>query len=320
MAELTGRAGGGAGENGFSIPGGELGYEAEAAERRRRSWAEGVGRGGILSACANRACRTGWLHLFRSRSGPIFEGGWSCSPACTQVLVTAAVQREGNAERLATRRHTNRIPLGLSLLERGWITGSQLRQALEAQRAEGHGRLGSWLVRQGTLNEQQVARGLGLQWGCPVLTVEQQDPEAMAVVMPRLFLDAFGSVPLRLAGGQILYLGSEDRPDPVIALALERMLGLRVEGGILPDAKFGAARERMLTASYPSCTLMETASESPLIRVLSKALERVRPVEARLVRVYDCLWLRMWSQAQSSSLPGRTEVEDLVCSMEMRGC
>jgi hypothetical protein len=201
------------------------------------------------------------------------------------------------------------------MLERGWITPPQLRSALEAQREAGEGRLGSWLVQQTGISEQQVARALGLQWGCPVLSADQHDPEAMATAMPRLFLEAFGGLPLRLAAGQILYLGFDERPDPVVALALERMLGLRVEGGVVRDSLYQGIRERMLQAGFAPCTLMEAAAESAMIRILAEALERARPVQSRLVRLYDCLWLRMWRREQASALPNRQEVEDVVCSL-----
>ena len=36
-------------------------------------------RSGILESCANPGCGSGWFHLWRSRSTPVFESGWSCS-------------------------------------------------------------------------------------------------------------------------------------------------------------------------------------------------------------------------------------------------
>ena len=68
------------------------------------------------------------------------------------------------------------------MLEQGWITSGQLRQALEAQKAAGGGRLGIWLVRQQGVSEQLVTRALGLQWSCPVLPMEFHDAEALTVL------------------------------------------------------------------------------------------------------------------------------------------
>ena len=211
---------------------------------------------GLFEACANLNCRTGWLHLWRNRSVPVFENGWTCSPACTAVRVTAAVNRELDGRGYAGESHRHRIPLGLVMLEQGWITQTQLRRALEAQKAARTGRLGEWLVRQRAVSEATVTRALGLQWSCPVLPLELHDAAAMTVAMPRLFVDAFGALPLRLAGGRVLYLGFEERLDPVLALSTERMTGLQVECGIRPHPgckvpRSGTGRGRLRTCRSP---------------------------------------------------------------------
>ncbi len=270
---------------------------------------------GLVSTCSNPGCDSGWLHLWRSRSGPIFEGGWGCSARCIFAGIEAAVRREMGGKRIDSTPHRHRLPLGLMMLEQGWITSEQLRKALDAQRAAGRGRLGDWLVSEQGVSEQLVARALGLQWSCPVLPLEHHDPGTMASVLPRLFIEAFGALPLRIAAGQILYLGFEERPDPVATLAAERMLRLRVEAGLVRGSQFRPALERMLSASYPRTGLVEAASESALVRVLTKAVERFKPAESRLVRMHDCLWLRMWKTPQSTVAPDITEVEDVICSL-----
>jgi len=270
---------------------------------------------GLLPTCSNPACVSGWLHLWRKRSAPVFEGGWVCSAACTSARIEAAVRREMEGKRLDPAGHRHRVPLGLVMLEQGWITSEQLRQTVEAQRSAGQGKLGQWLVRQHGISEHLVARALSLQWSCAVLPLEQHDPEAMAPMLPRLFVDAFGVLPIRVAAGAILYVGFEERPDPVVALALERMSGLHVEPGLVPESLFQSAHQRMLSVVYPSIELLEAASETPLIRVLARAVERARPVEARLVRIHDCLWLRMWTRPRSGPVPESSGVEDVVCSL-----
>ena len=246
---------------------------------------------------------------------PVFEGGWYCSPACTAEAVQAAVRRELDARGSAPESHRHRIPLGLAMLEQGWITGRQLRQALDAQRVAGGGRLGHWLVRQQGVSEQLVTRALGLQWSCPVLAMEFHDAEGLTALVPRLFVDAFGALPLRVAASRILYLGFEDRLDPALALAVERMTGLRVESGLIEESLFRPAHTRMLDAKFPAVELIEVVSEPALASVLARAVERARPVETRLTRVHDCLWLRMWLRRQTGPLPDLGQVRDLICSI-----
>ena len=272
----------------------------------------------LFETCANPACDSGWLHLWRGRSAPVFEAGWNCSAACTEARVALAVGREldGAATRLENHRH--RVPLGLVMLEQGWIDSGQLRRALAAQRTAGAGRLGQWLVHQQGVSEQLVTRALGVQWSCPVLAMEFHDAEALTVVVPRLFVGAFGALPLRVAAGKLLYLGFEDRLDPVVALAIEQMTGLRVESGLVQESLFRAAHTRMLGSRFPQVELIEASSEAAMAHALSKSIERTRPVESRLVRVHDCLWLRMWLRRGSRALPEISSVQDLICSIGIR--
>lgn len=271
----------------------------------------------LFAVCANPGCGSGWLHWWRNRSAPVFEGGWSCSPECTSALVRSAVRRELDGRTLSEPGHRHRVPLGLLMLEQGWITPRQLRRALEAQRAAGAGRLGQWLIGVEGVSEQLVTRALGLQWSCPVLPLDFHDPEALASLIPRLFVDAFAVVPMRVAGQRLLYLGFEDRLDPVLALAVERIGGLRAESGLVRASLFRAAHTRMLGATFPPVELMEAASEPAAAVALARAVERVRPIESRLARVHDCLWLRMWLRPQTSPLPEAEQVQDVICSMDM---
>ncbi len=273
-------------------------------------------RSGLFETCANPECGSGWLHLWRSRQTPVFEGGWSCSADCTAARVRFAVRRELDGRGLLGQEsHRHRIPLGLVMYKEGWITSAQLRHALDAQKAAGAGRLGQWLVCQQGVSEQLVTRALGMQWSCPVLPLEFHDAEALTGLVPRLFLDAFGALPLRVAAGKLLYLGFADRLDPVLALAVERMSGLRVESGLVAESLFGPAHSRMLSAKFPPVELIEAGSEPALVHMLAKSIERARPVESRLVRVHDCLWLRMWLRAPAEPLPEAGSVHDLIGSI-----
>jgi hypothetical protein len=299
-----------------AAPRGFEGVDAGAAGLRARP------RSGLFETCANPGCSSGWLHLWRSRQTPVFEGGWSCSAECTAAQVRLAVRRELEGRALlGQENHRHRIPLGLVMYKEGWITSTQLHQALDAQKVAGAGRLGQWLVRQQGVSEQLVTRALGLQWSCPVLPLEFHDAEALTGLVPRLFLDAFGALPLRVAAGKLLYLGFADRLDPVLALAVERMSGLRVESGLVAESLFGPAHSRMLNAKFPPVELIEAGSEPALVYVLAKSIEQARPVASKLVRVHDCLWLRMWLRQPgglslgSGSISDSNSTQDLICSV-----
>jgi hypothetical protein len=229
------------------------------------------------------------------------------------------MRRELAARTCAIHSYRHRIPLGLLMLERGWITAQELRRAVEAQRAEGRGRLGQWLLRQGVVDESKLTRALATQWSCPVLSLERNDPERMAPLMPRLFVEALGALPLHVAASRLLYLGYDERPDPVLAVALERMTGFRVEGGAIEGSQFREIHSRALNAAYAPVELLEAASERGLARAFATAIEKAQPVESRLVRLHGFLWLRMWLRRQTGPVPECADVRDLVCTLSARG-
>ena len=271
-------------------------------------------RFGLLEACSNPACRSGWLHLWRSRSTPVIEGGWTCSSACTAERLRIIVSREMEGRGAPTERHRHRVPLGLLMMEQGWINASQLRSALQGQKEHGAGRLGQWLIAREGISEHLVTRALGLQWSCPVLPLESHDPMGLAPLVPRLFLDAFRALPLRVAAGKLLYLGFEDRLDPVLALAVERVSGLRVESGLVQGSLFQPAHTRMLQTAFPSVELLEAVSQPAMVRALSRRVEQFRPAELRLVRVHELIWMRMWNRPPSSPIPEPSSVQDVICT------
>ncbi len=272
----------------------------------------------IFSTCANPRCNEGWIKVWRNRTVPVFESGWCCCPECTEAQIAWALRREREMLGHTGEARRHRIPLGLVMLEQGWITSAQLRGALTAQRAAGAGRIGHWLVHEQGVSEQLVTRALGLQSACPMLRLEGHEPESMAAFLPRLFVDAFGALPIRSVAGKLLYLGFDARPDPVLALAVERITGLRVESGLVPDSLFRPAHARMLTAKFPGVELIEAASERVLAHELARRVERVRPVDCRLVRLHDCFWLRMWKRQPRGPMPGADDVHDLICSLKAR--
>jgi hypothetical protein len=287
---------------------------AEKAERIPAAYERReIVQNGLLQRCANPGCRSGWLHLGRSRSGPIFENGWNCSPECTAERVACALARELDG-RLGAEPRPHRLPLGLLMLEQGWITTEQLKKAREAQRCQG-GRLGEWLVRDAGISEALLTRALSLQWSCPVLPLGSFDPQFFSPVLPRLFAEAFGALPLRIAAGKLLYLGYEERPDPVLAFALARMSGLRVESGLVQRSQFIPAHASFLAADFPGTEFFESVSATALVRVLTRAVERTRPLQSRLVRVHDWLWLRIWCKRQAGPIPDRSLVQDVICTL-----
>lgn len=209
------------------------------------------------------------------------------------------------------------------MLAQGWITHPQLQKALAAQRESGAGRIGDWLISECGLEPEQVARGLSMQWGCPVLTTEGFSPEAMALVMPKVFVERFGVLPLRVAGSRILYFGFADRLDASTALAAERMTELKVESGVVENAQFEAARKRLLASDGAEVQEEIVEDKDAMAARLTAILEQKQPLASRLVRLHQYYWLRMWLESGAlggmGSLPATSEdVKDHVFTVGAR--
>jgi Type II secretion system (T2SS), protein E, N-terminal domain len=287
------------------------------------SFSDGIKIGSaLLRQCGNAECRSGWMKLWRSRQSPVLEGKWACSAACMQAMVQAAIRREAvEADNSSSQRvvHQHRVPLGLMLLSRGGVVQEQLRRALDAQRKAGTGKLGEWLIRQGATNEEQVARALSAQWNCPVLSGIPHNPVTMASTIPRLLMDSFGIVPLRIAGRELLYVAFEDRIDRSLVLAVERMLGLKVEAGVLRDSEFRRMQQDALRASFPKTRLLEAANMRGVVHAVTSMIEERKAARSQIVRIRDYYWLRIWRNPAGNgnrrTLPENEDIEDMVCSL-----
>ena len=279
-----------------------------------RSVALGVERTSspLIGYCSNPGCRSAWLQLFRQRTRPIFEAGWTCSRECTEERLQIAVRRELDGRVQLQETHRHRIPLGLLMLEKGWITSSQLRRAVEEQRESGSVRLGEWLVRQGAADEATVTRALGMQWGCPVLSL-RSGLVGRNQLLPRLFVEAFGALPLQGPSGKTLYLGFEEKVDRALAYSVERMEGAKVECGVVQSSTFADTLRTREKQCFPPVQMAEATSAFAAAHVLAKSIERTRPISSRLVRVHDWLWMRMIREPEGVTAPNSTCISDVLC-------
>jgi hypothetical protein len=277
--------------------------------------------GSLFPHCANPRCATGWMHLWRSRRVPGFEGKWACSAECMRELVAAAVRRAMDGGDGAPLPHPHRLPMGLTLVEQGRITAVQLNEALRGQRRaaeEGgeHMRLGEWLLKSGVLREPALTRALSAQWNCPVFSLDGYRPQELASAMPRFLSDALGALPVRAPGGTQLHVAFSGRVDRSLSYALEQMTGLKVVAGVARDSEFVAAQELYLATDGPRARFLEAASSWVLVRTLAKLIETEKPVAARLARVHDYYWLRLWRRTEEGSgLAAPDAVEDLLATL-----
>lgn len=272
-------------------------------------WGRGTGDRGLQTplptfgeraVCGNIACAGGWMGFWKDHRRPMFEGHWGCSSMCLQAMVEAALRRQADDVDGAESRgaHRHRVPLGLILLQQGWITKVQLERALYCQRSAGTGLIGRWLTEECGLDPDYVTRGLGLQWSCPVLRADDFEAPAMALLAPAGWLQSTGMVPLRLAAGRILYVAFTSAVDAAAAFAMERISGMQVVSGLMEETRWDAARLRLCACKAVEAEFGHVPQEM-LAGEIAEVLCRMRPRAARLVRVRQMYWLRMWLELET---------------------
>ncbi|MFZ0632244.1 MAG: hypothetical protein WA399_17030 [Acidobacteriaceae bacterium] len=234
-------------------------------------------------------------------------------------MVKAAMGRERGSEGPGAER-TYRSFLGRMLLERGSISEQQLQEAVERRErvAEATGeaiRLEEWLLNSGLLSETALTRAISAQWNCPVFSLSETHPEEMTSAFPPFLSEALGALPVRISAGKLLYLAFFERIDRSLSYAVERITGLRVTTGIAREGEFRREQAQFLSGRAPKVRFLEAEDRGALADGLAAFLEQQRPIDARLVRVHELWWLRIWRrEPRVRALPECEAVEDLLAT------
>lgn len=260
--------------------------------------------------CANPECRTGWLRLFRSRAFFRFEEKWVCSATCMERVIADAVRGQIESWQPAPAERALRMPLGLILLSRGWISHRELQEALAAQRRAQEGRIGEWLHHLHGISEETIAKGLAIQWNCAVLPSGMPGLEPAPALLPAVLRRRYGLALLRQGPDAALYLAGKYRPEHAAARAVEHMIHESVHAAFIEDGMWPLGEVDASDAE------LEIPGRDGVAAYISELIERARPSDARLVRVHDHLWLRLWIGRRGRRL---MQVRDVVLPLRGSG-
>jgi len=171
--------------------------------------------------------------------------------------------------------------LGAFLVEKGFISGEQLEQALQGQVVNG-GRLGTNLVELGLLELDQLAEHLAAVSDLPIAPaewVETPDPKAI-LVLPRDIAERHAVLPLYVED-TTLHVAMLN-PDNARQLgALARATGHSIRPYLLPELRLLYALERHLGIARP-VRFVNVAKKLERVRREAAALRDDRPEEVRL--------------------------------------
>jgi hypothetical protein len=203
-------------------------------------------------------------------------------------VIAVAVRGQIESWQPAPAERALRMPLGLILLSRGWISHRELQEALAAQRRAQEGRIGEWLHHLHGISEETIAKGLAIQWSCAVLPSGMPGLEPAPALLPAFLRRRYDLALLRQGPDAALYLAGKYRPEHAAARAVEHMLHEPVHAAFIEDGMWQLAE--MDAADVE----LEIPGRDGVAAYISELIERARPSDARLVRVHDHLWLRLW--------------------------
>jgi hypothetical protein len=97
------------------------------------------------------------------------------------------------------------------------------------------------------------------------------------------------------------------------ALGVEQMCGLKVESGLLHASQFESARKSLLAANAVPVEMKLVADGDALTAAIVRALEQRQPLAAKLVRVHQYYWLRLWLESGAMQGAGKlpTSTQDV---------
>jgi len=260
-----------------------------------------------LVSCASQKSR--WIRLWRPRTGTLLQGVFYCQPKCLETAFTAQLARLYPLTPAAPP--SNRIPLGLLMVARGWLTHEQVVTALAAQQTARSGKIGDWFEKLGFATEQQVTSALGLQWGCPIVS----SIDAAAVVpfgrIPLGIMQAFQMIPLHFVPAtNTLYIAFGERVDHAALYTIEKVLECRTRPCVRERKSVAAQLDQMRQQARPHEVEFGPIYDSTEIgRISASYMARLGAEDVRFGRVGQFIWLRLRVRASHTDLLFRLAVE-----------
>ncbi len=260
-----------------------------------------------LQSCSEPKSR--WARFRHRGHGTTLQGVFYCSRQCLETALISHLARM-HALRPAVPP-SNRIPLGLLMVARGWLTHEQVATALEAQRGARCGQIGEWFEQLGFATAHQVTTALGLQWGCPVTFALDSESLLPVGPIPLGILEAFQMVPLQfVAASNTVYIAFGQRVDHAALYAIERLLHCRTQPCVAGRKAVAEELIRMRQQPRPREVEFGTMHDFAEIgRVSVSYMLRLGAEEACLDRVGDFIWMRLRVGGSFTDLLFRVEIK-----------
>jgi hypothetical protein len=221
------------------------------------------------------------------------QQGWVCSPQCLEKEARAIFDQFSSLP-VPDPAPNHRVPLGLLMLEHGYVSEEQLRTALEMQTRERRGRIGEWLQVLHFVTERQVLTALGVQWACPLLSLRQAPDPACSSMLPMPLLRALHLVPVRfMSATRLLYVALCVRVNYRVLAAIEQMVGCRAIPCLVSDNKIDEWLRQAQNLERDVQVFDRSSGPAEMARITGSYVARLSAEEVRIVRCGPYAWARL---------------------------
>ncbi len=224
---------------------------------------------------------------------------WYCSSTCFGAAAETKLAELLTSRRLEQTSRASRMPLGLSLMSRGLLTKEQLKEAMDDQKQTGE-EIGELLVRQGTVNEDQVTAVRAAQWGCPVYTVPKNVVQD-SIHIPSTLIRLYSAIPLHyVAATKLLLMGFVHGVDYGLLYAVEQVCGCKTQACFVTPSDFQSQLEAVESVQAESgdtahreVTFEDLEAPAQMARTLCGYGVDLEAEEATIGKCKEFLWARL---------------------------
>jgi len=245
--------------------------------------------------------RRAWNRLSHGAASLHLNGLQYCFPFCFQQELSRRFQ-DAEFNRDPKPRPPHRVPLGLIMLSRGDLDSTQLREALQAQREGGAGRIGEWIQKLGYAGEDQVTSALATQWACPVLP--RLPARAADCGLPLGLLQRFHMVPAHFArAAGVLHVASSGDIEYPVSVAIEQMLDCKTAPCLATSGAVRAILSRMEEEDQQQEKIFDgLRGPEDMARITASYATRLGATAVRIVLCGGYSWIRIESRRDFTNL------------------
>lgn len=259
----------------------------------------------LAPKCANSNCRTkSFLQAFAKRNhGMSINGKWYCGSNCFEQALKGTITEMVTFAGKPAKARTARLPLGLTLLQRGVLSPDQLKTALEQHKSTGLN-FGDVVQQLGFATAEQVTAGVAAQWACPVFPIGDRRLE-LGIRIPRRFLELYEMLPVHYAETERrLLIGFVSGVHHQVLYTIGQMTSCTVAPCFISSGEYALHLNSPSTPFLGEDELVfeQVMDPAEMARITANYVAQLGAEKMRVGKCHDHLWTRIWGRKREMDL------------------